>query len=489
MAVWLCSVMFMSDLEEFAPEQFRLAQKFVRQGLDYLPVFAGPEHSKEDFVQSLGQLVRGELRFALLLDQPSKVTPAEFVGLLGSQSPPLISPIPEDLSFVFSAPPEPPEVRKAAFDFQRIWTTIPIDVFDHLDYVLTYAPSSKLSTTIEYCWSRLDEVTACVQACCKQILLDTRYNSKRIVPRPASCLNKLIFAEFDALMTLRSIHNKIAHLSSSTELVNKSKLRWYKALERTVQHLQLIPREEIHSSLLLGKMSSVSPSEYSTLFELTKPPSIPTIPSDLSFVFSGHPEPAEVRKAAFDFQQRWTYLAHPIYYYLEYLLAYAHSSDLLSTIECCWRILDQLTSCLQTCFNRIVSDPRYDSNDGRIRPGRCLNNITHVEHGALFILTACHEALYRTGIPSVQTLDNSHRFWFKALSRTAHRLIILPQCTRESFELYSTCASLVEGLRHCPEGVLKLWATRHHRDSENYGMPDAGRTIAQLEACRLQEDW
>ncbi|GAA5953576.1 hypothetical protein JCM3765_006909 [Sporobolomyces pararoseus] len=257
MSVCTFAMMFLSDLDEFAPELLHLTQRFVRRGFAFRRSSIAISGKKESFDEPFREIVRAEICISLLLSRSSVVSPVEYNLLFDLQYPPTIPTPPPDFDFVFSGPPEPPQTRKIALDFQNRWAFLARPVYFHLERVLTYATTSRLRPAIEYCWTYLEEITDCVGNCIERILADPRYLPDDPRPRPRSCVIKLILAEYDALLVLRCIHNKITQIAPALDLFKRSEFEWYRALTRTAQRLKILPLLAVQ---LARELCSVSPA-------------------------------------------------------------------------------------------------------------------------------------------------------------------------------------------------------------------------------------
>ena len=168
-----------------------------------------------------------------------------------------------------------------------------------------------------------------------------------------------------------------------------------------------------------------SPCEYHLLFGVERLPTTPTVPNDIAFVFSMSPEPPEVRKLAFDFQDHWILFPFPIYHHLEHVLAYAPKKRLLTSVQYSWSKLDEITSHIGTAVDKILNDPRFRTENVKPRPKSCLSKLFHVEVDSLYVLKSCHNALIRSGAAD-GFFHRSQQLWFTVLTRSARRLELLP---------------------------------------------------------------
>jgi len=172
-------------------------------------------------------------------------------------------------------------------------------------------------------------------------------------------------------------------------------------------------------------LCSSSPSEYHRLFGTKQLPTIPSIPEDISFIFSLPPEPPETRKLAFDFQDDWIIFPLPVYHHLEQVLAYTPSQRLFTSVQYCWEKLDEIISQVGKMIDKIMNDSRHRKEDPRPRPRACLANLIHVETDSIYLLKSCHSALHRSACGSC-LFERSEKLWFAALTRSAKRLALVP---------------------------------------------------------------
>jgi len=158
------------------------------------------------------------------------------------------------------------------------------------------------------------------------------------------------------------------------------------------------------------------------------------------------PESTETRDLAFDFEDYWIPFPLSIYCHLERLLTYTPVQHLSTSVQYCWKTLEEITSQLAEMIAKILSDPRYRKEDTKPRPKVCLGNLVQIESDALFLLKSCHNALVRSAAP-VQLFSRSEQLWFAALTRSAERFAILPVCSPSSFAFVVTDKTSTEFLQ------------------------------------------
>jgi len=138
-------------------------------------------------------------------------------------------------------PPESPETRDLAFDFQDYWIPFPLPIYCHLERLLTYTPVQHLSTSVQYCWKTLEEITSRLAEMITKILSDPRYRKEDTKPRPKICLGNLVQIESDALFLLKSCHNAVTRSASTVKLFNRSEKLWFAALTRSAERFAILP--------------------------------------------------------------------------------------------------------------------------------------------------------------------------------------------------------------------------------------------------------
>ncbi|GAA5972343.1 hypothetical protein JCM3765_002907, partial [Sporobolomyces pararoseus] len=244
--------------------------------------------------------------------------------------------------------------------------------------------------------------------------------------------------------------------------------------------------EEVQLSLLLSQTSSVSGQEYRSIVGQPTSHALPTVPEDLSFVFSAPPEPAETRKAAFDFQDRWINLSTPIFWHLEYVLAYSPTERTHSALDYCWETMEKVNMCINDCIKRILQDPRYRSDDARPRPNNCVTNLIVKDLNSYWLLRSCHNIVLQRENSKSSLLERSRKLWFDALFRSVQHLDVLYHCRRSSFGFYSHCTHLVHAARVCPRDILLQWAREHasHRERRSPTNLEIVQPLRQLQTRR-----
>ncbi|GAA5877799.1 hypothetical protein JCM16303_000241 [Sporobolomyces ruberrimus] len=158
----------LNGFEAFEQDLLVVMRDVLRKGFDYLVHLHQPGRDGDDFLSPLKELVLEEIRLSLLLGVSSVTSVSGYYTLFGPQPDIDFPSVPSDLQFVFSGPPEGPEVRQAAFGFQERWYTLSRALYRHFEFVLAYTPSSKLQSAVHYCWSRLATLLTCFDDAIRQ---------------------------------------------------------------------------------------------------------------------------------------------------------------------------------------------------------------------------------------------------------------------------------------------------------------------------------
>ena len=138
-------------------------------------------------------------------------------------------------------PPESPETRRLAFDFQDGWICFPSPFYNHLERALAYTPTKHLSTSVQYCWTKLYQVLSQIGKMIDKITSDSRFTKEDTKPRPGVCLGNLFQAESDVIFLLKSCHNALARSACAVKLLDRSQQLWFAALTRSAERLVLLP--------------------------------------------------------------------------------------------------------------------------------------------------------------------------------------------------------------------------------------------------------
>ncbi|GAA5953574.1 hypothetical protein JCM3765_006908, partial [Sporobolomyces pararoseus] len=232
-----------------------------------------------------------------------------------------------------------------------------------------------------------------------------------------------------------------------------------------LEPLRELVTDEVRFSLLVGKLSTISLSTYQTLFPRQSRPLLLKIPEDFSFVFSSAPEPPETRKFALDWQDSLRDFASQVYRHLDYLLAYAPQQKIEDAMNHCWSWIEAVLLRIATCFDRIVLDSRCNLQNLQPRPTNILINLIHDEFDSFFTLRSCHVLIEQRFVSSKMMLRKSTKLWYEALTRSAHRLSLMPILDPDQIGAFVTSSYFVERLRLCPGHVLMEWAHSNPSDA------------------------
>lgn len=167
-------------------------------------------------------------------------SPSTYHSLVGTSIPLATLDFPSDISCIFSAPPEAPEIRQLALELQASWRETESRFYLNLEYTLTYAPLSKLHSAVLYCSSRLEKFAAWLRSGFDRITTDPRYRSDVYVTRQRRCAAAFIFAECEAMELLRCCHN-VATRIAQVPALDKLRELWFEALSRSAARLRWLP--------------------------------------------------------------------------------------------------------------------------------------------------------------------------------------------------------------------------------------------------------
>ncbi|GAA5938666.1 ubiquitin-like protein ATG8 [Sporobolomyces koalae] len=154
-SVWLFALVSMADLHELSTERLDLLRTIVRRCFDFLRVSQLEWTGDDPFCATFSEIVRYASLWCWLYLRCSLT---EYHSLFGHRGKPEIMVSPADLSFVFSTMPELADVQSAAFEFQEVWIPRALDVYLHVEYVLTYTPTPNLRAAVLYSWEAVTDV-------------------------------------------------------------------------------------------------------------------------------------------------------------------------------------------------------------------------------------------------------------------------------------------------------------------------------------------
>lgn len=271
-----------------------------------------------------------------------------------------------------------------------------------------------------------------------------------------------------------------------------------------------------------------SPASYHLLFGDESIPKIPTLLSDVSFVFDLKNEQVDTLERTTYFFQTWTYSFFPVHRHLEYILAYATRSTVASAIAYCWGRLDVVYNVYNITIQQMSEDSRYDQFRYRSRPAGSVATLildmadfSRFECSCYRKISQCEEAhhlLYQSKDRLLAMLNLlSRRLTLLYVSRSLRKdksVELMPfrqHVSNEPHQLHSAGVTFVENIRSCPEDILRDWASLAPLESKqcvlsewlhspsaltnfcfpcrmieglrfiSYGMPDACRLIQILE--------
>ncbi|GAA5905636.1 uncharacterized protein JCM6883_005392 [Sporobolomyces salmoneus] len=240
-SVWLFAINTVTGVEGFETTQLLMARNVIEECFAYLAEATCTSDVLDGLMEPLREIVLSEIHHSLLQDQTSIVTPSQYYFLF-DQHPSLVFPtVPADITFVFSGAPEPAETRERAFALQEKWAVFAISLYRHLEFVLTFSPSARLSTAAAYCLKKIDQAAHAFGAAIDRILSDPRYSLKDPRRRPHACISGFIFDEASSMAILRSLYNIIINNSLNSHLLDKSRELWFDALERSASRLDWLP--------------------------------------------------------------------------------------------------------------------------------------------------------------------------------------------------------------------------------------------------------
>jgi hypothetical protein len=132
---------------------------------------------------------------------------------------------PDNLDFIYDVVNDHPETLDTAIKFMTEWIPSLRDLHEHLFIFLNYAPSSRASATVSYCWRRIKHSTEVVESLIRRIFEDPRYDK---IPqelkqfRPSARLAELINCDVDAIPTLLACDRLLRRAGASSGILRES---------------------------------------------------------------------------------------------------------------------------------------------------------------------------------------------------------------------------------------------------------------------------
>ncbi|GAA5831579.1 hypothetical protein JCM3766R1_004940 [Sporobolomyces carnicolor] len=251
-AVWHFALGLGIGFADFEAERLLVAREILRRGFRHLADLEQCKQDRQDFLESFRELAMVEFRLSLELSDPTIISPSAFHDLFGHSISPGVPDIPIDISFMFSAPPEPTETRRLAITFQDFWRDLPSGVYLHLGHVLAYTPTSNMHVAINYCWARVEALLLRLREGIDRLLSDPRYREDVYVARQRGCVGNFIYDEGESMFILRYCHNVVTQTASLRPLVGKSRQLWFDSISHWATRLNWIPQAR--------RVASIGPS-------------------------------------------------------------------------------------------------------------------------------------------------------------------------------------------------------------------------------------
>ncbi|GAA5917000.1 hypothetical protein JCM6882_001298, partial [Rhodosporidiobolus microsporus] len=229
-------------MPEHGIARHRLLGETIIQGMALLERADCPESSREMAGMYLQGLAREELRQSLECGVPSALSPHQNHSIFGTPSTSPAPFVPEDaaidtpfLSDEASGP--------ACLDLSAQFFGVLEQIYDHLDYVLAYAPQAQLPAAVFYVWRRLDEPTAHYELEFQRVHGNPRYAAlpaaKRAI-RPSAYLGTITQFEMFQPAVLWGCHLALQIAEASTASRANNEGRMFAALSVTARRVALM---------------------------------------------------------------------------------------------------------------------------------------------------------------------------------------------------------------------------------------------------------